>query len=481
MVESGAPDAPVSPAAGGRDQGPLARAATAKTTEHAVVLGGLVLVITVLAHAEGGREPGALAPVALVTLLAVLVTRPWRRLRGPAWLLAALVGPAALAVLALHGGSRSGAVAATTYAVAAGWAVAAASYARTRSRRAGVAGVLCAGGVAQFGWALVPWWGGEDPSRPMVGTYYWHNQYAVALLVPALLALALAVGGHRPWRAAGWIALGPCAAGVVLSTSRSTLALLVVGWLAVSVVALVSSPDHRRTLLRLGIATAIAVGLTFLLPGPPLFASGTSPFSGSAARSGQGETVGANSTYRTEFWREALTAAGTSPVTGVGYGRLAEVAGPRSPAGWAVSPLAHSGPLQALAEGGLLLALPLVGAVASLSVALVRRLRRRGASPADTLLVRAAGVTGLVLVVHSLVDTDWTYPALAAQFGVVAGLALAIRPKRPVATDGPDHRLTVARWATALLVLSLATGAVVSWGQPFHVANVRSPIGGGTP
>lgn len=480
VVESGVPDAPESPATGIRGQGALARFLTARATEHAVVLGGLVVVVSFLAHAEGGRAAGALGPVALATLLAVLVTRPWRRLRGPAWLLAALVGPAALVVLLLHGPASTGGVAATTYAVATGWVVAVAAYARTRSRRAGVASVLCAGGVAQFAWALVPWWGGGDPSSPMVGTYYWHNQYAVALMVPALLGLALALGGHRPWRSVGWIAVGPCAAGVVLSTSRSTLGLLLVGWLAVATASLVSSPDHRRTLVRLGIASGVALGLTLLLPGPPLFDSGASPLAGHAVRSATGETVGADGAYRTEFWRESLTAAGTSPVLGVGYGRIAEVAGSRVPADWAISPLAHSGPLQALAEGGLLLGLPVAAAVLALCVAVARRLRLRAAAPADTLLVRTAGIVTLLLVVHSLVDTDWTYPALAAQLGVVAGLALAVRPPRPEPVEGPDHRLVAARWATALLVLSLATGAAVSWGQSFHISDTRSPIGGGT-
>jgi O-antigen ligase len=446
--------------------------------EHVAVLGALICVLWPVALAEGGREAGSAAMLALACSAAVVATRPWRHLTGRAWVLAPLVALVALAVLPLTGVGRNGAVAALGYGACVALLVAVASYARTPARRATVAAVLCAGGVAQFAWALVPWWGGGDPSVPMVGTYYWHNQLAVALLLPALLGASLAVGGKRPWRSAGWVAAPLAAAGVILSTSRATAACLVVGWLAVLTVAIVASSQRRQALVRGLAVTLLAVGVTVVLPGPPLFATSAAPFSGAAARSAEGETVATNTTYRSEFWREALLVARAHPVVGVGYGRVSIEAVPLVPSSWAFSPLAHSAPLQALGDGGLLLGGPVLVGLGALVLGLLRRVRPRPAGGADHALVAGASVAALALVAHSMVDTDWTYPGLAAQFGAVVGLALAAR--RPADVDRSPSgavRGRVVLVSSALLVLALVTGAVAAWGQPFHVIDRQSVTG----
>ena len=142
------------------------------------------------------------------------------------------------------------------------------------------------------------------------------------------------------------------------------------------VLALLAAGDRRArgaVVSRALVCSVAAVGLTFLLPGPPLFSSSASPFAGTSARAGAGETLDQNGVYRTQFWRESLTAFGTSPLDGAGYGRVAAAVSGRVPSDWAVSPLAHSAPLQALAEGGLLLALPLGALLAAVLVALLRR------------------------------------------------------------------------------------------------------------
>ena len=173
---------PARTATGGRDVRARARdLLRTPATEHAVVVGLLVLLEVPVVQASGGRSAGALGWYAAAAAVAVAVTRPWNRV--PRWwtLLAALLALAPLAVLLATSGGRTGAVAATTYGTCSATGLVVAGYARTAARRAAVAAVLCAGGVAQFAWALVPWWGGGDPSRPMVGTYDWHNQYAAAL------------------------------------------------------------------------------------------------------------------------------------------------------------------------------------------------------------------------------------------------------------------------------------------------------------
>jgi O-antigen ligase len=497
LVEPGLVTGPVRSATGGRDGLARARALLDRpATEHAVVLGLLAVLQVPVVLAGGGRSAGALGWFAALAAVAVVVTRPWRRL--PPWwtLLAAVLAVAPLAVLVSTSGGRPAAVAATAYGACAATVLVFAGYARTPARRACVAAGLCAGGVAQFGWALVPWWGAGDPSRPMVGTYDWHNQYAASLLAPALLGLAVALSGSRPWRAAGWLAAPLAVAGIVLSTSRATLALLAVGWVVVVAVALLGAGGRTgrgRVASRAMVLSVLAVGLTVLLPGPPLFSTAVSPLSGAVARSAAGETLSSNSTYRTEFWREAIMAFRAHPLTGAGYGRIADDTHLSVPASWAISPLAHSGPLQALGDGGLLLGGPLLLGAGALCAGLLRRLRRlrrparAGAGP-DQLVVRAAAVTGLLMVAHSLVDTDWSYPALAAQLAVVAGVALAGGTVTSTATTvsfaGQDGRrrtrpASVALAAAGVLLLALVAGSAASWGQPFHISDPHTTSGGG--
>lgn len=457
------------------------------TAEHVTVLGSLLLLVGPVAHSGGGRDAGAAGWLALALLPALVATRPWLRLTGRAWLLAPLVAIAALAVLPLTGVGRTGAVAALDYVLAAALVVVVAAYARSYARRATVAAVLCAGGVAAFAWALVPWWGGADPSHPMVGTYFWHNQLAAALLLPALLGASLAVAGWRPWRSAGWIGAPLAVAGVVLSTSRATTLCLVAGWALVVLVAILTSPARRQAVVRAVAVTALAVGVTLVLPGPPLFSTYSSPLSGAATRAATGETVTANTTYRTQFWREAVSATQAHPLVGVGYGRLADEVSTLVPTTWARSPLAHSGPLQAFADGGVLLGLPVLIGLGLVVLGLLRRVRPAPRSApgdqdrhggADAALVSAAAVAGLALVAHSLVDTDWTYAALTAQFAVVVGLALAVR-RRPAsdqpATQGRPPLLPLV--GSVLLGLCLVVGAVVAWGQPFHIVSTSASSG----
>ncbi len=469
LVEPSPVAGPARTALGGRAR--LRRWVTAASTEHVVVLGLLTVVVLPLARAGGGRDPGALAWAVVPAIAALVVTRPWRRLDVRVLGLVAAVAMAAAAVLVLTGGGRAGAVTAGTYGFTGVCGLVVMAYARTAARRAAVAGVLCAGGVAQFAWALVPWWGLGDPSRPMVGTYDWHNQYAAALLAPALLGLALAVAGRRPWRSAGWVAAPLAVAGIVLSTSRATLALLVLGL-----------AGRARAGRRAGAGPRDPwLGDR---PGPGLLGRGRGAdrscsrvrrcsrpaprrLQATTARAAAGETLENNSTYRIEFWREALVAFGTDPVVGAGYGRVASTSVGRIPVQWAVSPLAHSGPLQALGEGGLLLAVPLLALLGAAALGLLRRLRRTfDLERPDALVLRAAVVVALLLGAHALVDTDWSYPALAAQAAAVTGIALGV----PLPSRGP--RVRPAAGLVCVLLLAAALGGVgaAAWGQPFHIS-----------
>jgi O-antigen ligase len=460
----------------------LARWVADPRLEHLAVVLALLVVVSPLAHAGGGRDAGSAAWAGLLVVPALLVTRPWARVPVSGLVLVAAVAVAALAVLPATDSGRAGAVAALAYGLALASGVVVVAYARTAARRAAVAAIVCAGGVAQFAWALVPWWGGGDPSQPMVGTFDWHNQLAAALLAPALLGLALALSGRRPWRSAGWVAAPLAVAGVVLSTSRASVVLLVVGWLGIVALAWWRAEPGRgrsRVAARALVASVVAVALTVLLPGPPLFSTSASPFAGASARSAAGETVDTNVTYRTQFWREAVTVFGEHPLAGAGYGRTAAEVSGRVPATWAVSSLAHSGPLQALADGGLLLAVPLVLLLVGVGLGLLRRMRPRGdlsdrsGDAVDLVLVPAAVVASAVLGVHALVDVDWSYPALAVQAAVVAGVAFAVPVRRAAA--GASQR--ASRVAVAALVGALLVGSLAAWGQPFHINAPSSTTG----
>jgi O-antigen ligase len=184
-------------------------------------------------------------------------------------------------------------------------------------------------------------------------------------------------------------------------------------------------------------------------------------------RAQAGETLENNSAHRTQFWREALVAFGSDPVSGAGYGRVAAASHGKVPVQWAVSPLAHSGPLQALGEGGLLLAVPLFALLGAVLVGLVRRLRRPlDPDRPDTLVVRSAIVAALLLGIHALVDTDWSYPALAAQAAVVTALALAV----PLPSRAPRVRPRPGAASVVVLVVALGCAGAAAWGQPFHIS-----------
>jgi hypothetical protein len=94
----------------------------------------------------------------------------------------------------------------------------------------------------------------------------------------------------------------------------------------------------------------------------------------------------------------------------------------------------------------------------------------------DHALVIGASITALALVAHSLVDIDWTYPGLAAQFAVVVGLVLGTKSRAGAeGADGRDSRVLVV--SSAVLVLALAVGAIAAWDQTFHINDQFSVSG----
>jgi O-antigen ligase len=278
--------------------------------------------------------------------------------------------------------------------------------------------------------------------------------------------LALLVRNRAPWRLVGWVVAPLAAAGVVYSTSRGGLGILLCGWLVIGVLACRVKPC-RGAVVRWLAASLLAAGVTLAVAGPPFFPSSASPFAATQARASDGDTADANSAYRVRMWHEAVIVFDHHPVAGVGFGGLQSSAAKLTPASWPRSPLAHDDYLQALAEGGLLLGLPFLTACAAIGVGLLRSFRSRARN--RTLDARTGMIVGaLALMVHAVIDFDWTYPALFTLAAIVSAAAIAPTLRRPqesaspgVGVDrSPSTRLRVRVALVMALAAAIAFGGV---------------------
>lgn len=443
-----------------------------------MLVGFAVAYVTMpFAHATGGREPWALTKAAIVVGVALIAVKPWRELSARVLGLAVAVSLAALAVCLVTPPGWFDGTRAASYALAAATFVAVASYARSVRRSYPIAAIVATAGAVQFCWSFVAWWGGRDQSIPMVGTFYWHNQFGAFLLAPALIALALLVGRRAPWRLVGWVVAPLAVAGVVHSSSRGSMGVLLAGWLVIGVLALRVRPN-RRAFVKWLAASILAASVTVAVSGPPFFSSSASPLSATQARASAGETADANSAYRVQMWRESISVFEHHPVVGVGYGGLESAASKLTPATWARSPLAHNDYLQALAEGGLLLGLPFLVACGAIAFGLLRV--GRGRVHSRVVDVRTGVVVAaMALMVHAAVDFDWTYPALFCLAAIVAALAIGPVLRRPARSVAPIRSDSVdlppqsaAPWVRVALV-GLLVGATVAGGIVEHRGGLR--------
>ena len=374
-----------------------------------------------MTRATGGREPHALSIGLAVLFVAIVANRVWRWVRPFELVASASLVTAALVVCLASPVGWRGANELGNWAFAIGSFVVGRAYLRSSARVRGAVLALALTGLLQFSAGWLAWWGGEDPATPMVGTFYWHNQFAAFLLAPAIISIALAVWPRRPGVIAGWVVAPICSAGILYSTSRATLGLLGLGWIAAAAVAIIC-PGRWRSMARLLALAAIAATTAFVLTGPPFFPHRSLPSAAVAQRS-QAESAGGNAEWRTKVWAQVPEVYAAYPVTGTGFhGFLAGAA--KVTHGDGVSGLAHNAWLQAFAEGGTVLGLPFLLfsllAVAAVVRRIVRAVRRRG-DPQGALV----GVAALALAAHSLVDFDTSYPTLFAMLAIVFAVALA--------------------------------------------------------
>jgi hypothetical protein len=399
--------------------------------EHVLVALAAAVWLLLLTTDSGGFHRASTAVAAAATLPALLVTRPWRRV--PALLLAATGLAAAGAVVVLMttpaGWQQSDSPAAQLFGLLV--LVTTIAYCRTPTRRTAVAVVLLAAIPLQFAPAWRAWQGSADPNHLMVGTFYWHNQLGIWMTATGLFATAIATAGNGRLRTAALV-LAPLAnACVLLSTSRTSLGLLVLGQLAV--LAVVPGNANRRMALLRWAATLVATAalLIFLTStlffdhpwkGVPVLTGSTGAESIAGDRGS--ESLASNGSDRFHWTAAALDSWVESPVNGRGFGSFSHTQVDHvSGAGY--STFVHNAYAEALTSGGLLFGGPILVCAVLVGVAAVRALLaslRRGA-PERGVLAGAAIASG-VLLVHAGLDFDWHYPSLVALLGVFGGLVI---------------------------------------------------------
>jgi O-antigen ligase len=208
-----------------------------------------------------------------------------------------------------------------------------------------------------------------------------------------------------------------------------------------------------RAALRSGLVLATAPLTALALSGPPFFPTRAALGAGTSQR-GAVESLGGNTSARLDHWSQAWSIFADRPLTGAGFHSFAAAARDVGPPEGVVTAFAHNGYLQALADGGLLLFVPVLLCLAGLALAVLRRLRDGGTH--DPVLVGAVTCLGMALL-HSGIDFDWDYPALLALTAVLAAATASVRRARPV----PSRARVVPLVAVTAALLCL--GAITAW------------------
>ena len=421
--------------------------------EFAAVLLAMVVWGRLVTGRTGGRDAGALVWGSLSLLPALLLLRPPLRHLLP--LGALVVGSLVVCLTTPYAFSQAQWVSVAAYSGAAFAVVR--TFASTPERRRAVACMLALVSLDQFAQGFLAWWGGLDIYRPMLGTFYWHNQFGAFMLPGFLLGSALAVYGHRVERVIGFICAPACAAGLLYSASRASMLVAGLGLIGLVLSAAVAA-DRRPRLRDCAVVVVASFASLFFFSSPLLFPHQKNPFGTDPVRAQQALATSAGD--RLDFWHEAIAVTLDRPVTGGGFGSFAELSTTHLPVAAGRTTFAHDGLLQAFASGGVVWGLPVLACVLGLGVAAIRRglgqLRRLGP---DRAVAVGGSITVLALLLHAFVDFDWTYPALVISLATAGGLVLAVpRVARPASASSAR-----ARWAgVAVATAGLALGTQIA-------------------
>lgn len=431
--------------------------------EHASLGLFAVVWIFVVLPATGGLHDRSTALGVLAAVPALLLTRPWQNVGRMTLSLLACVAGGGLLVLTVTppGWAQADSVAAH---LAGGLAfVVVAAYARSAERRLAVVIVLVLALLFQFTQAWLPWWGGADPNKLLVGTFYWHNPLGAYFTGLGLLAGAVAVLGRAPVQRPAFLTAPFAAVGVILSTSRASLALLVLGWLGVGLLAGTATPRLPALLRWLAVPVATGGLLAFLTSGVffpgesfegPAAAATTSNASSPAGERGL-TSLSSSGVYRVEWADAAVQAWLDKPLLGQGFGSFAATSPSRLPEGTPRSLYVHNAYVEALTAGGLVFGGPVTLAALTLLLMSARAGWRalRSSEPDRALTAGAALATGALLA-HAGVDFDWHYPTLLVLVGVTGGIVCAAAPPTRRRATRAGIVLPVLSAVVALAVLA---------------------------
>lgn len=203
-------------------------------------------------------------------------------------------------------------------------------------------------------------------------------------------------------------------AAAFMTLSRSGIGALLV---TVPLISILATAGHASRRIRVAITSV----LVLLLLGGAVWAGSSATLTRLAEGS---ETLG----FRLAIWRDALTMFRDFPVTGTGLNTFGAATLVYQTANRHMHfQEAHNEYLQLLAEGGLLLAIPIVTAMAAFVWAVVRRFR--SSEDPEVYWLRVGAVGGLVAIaLQSLLEFSLQMPGNAALF--VALLAIALHTSR---------------------------------------------------
>jgi O-antigen ligase len=435
------------------------------------VAGAVALLLALLGAALVARNDAGLAgPWLLIALVAAVplyvVGRGWRL---PWWMHAVAAAlPLSLVIVAAAHGYGDGAARATRYGYGALLALAVAGWATTTRRRLAVGVGVMALAADQYITAWFPWWGGQDPTKLMWGSFYWHNQFAIYLVIGIAVAAVLAVVGRRAFALLGFLVTFLAGAGVVASGSRASLTLL--GGVLLVAIVIGFAARHWGGLVR-GLVLPVGVVLAAVFMTSAVFFPGSD--AGDSATAGLEDRGSAENsvTERITFWGDALRLGAGAPFVGIGlqaYGRALQCIRDTS-----LTSHPHNEYLLAWAEGGIVAALPVLAVLVGvvwLVVATLRRpldpdVRRRirwlpsGAELRDDPVRWGALLALVVAAGHAAFDFDWAYPALLAITGIVGGIAAApiFATRERMSTSATLLNLALV----ALLLAAAVTGYLI--------------------
>jgi hypothetical protein len=435
----------------------------------AIALGTFALYVV---PGGGGQDTNRLV-VGLTTMtVAFAAQRAWRVLTARLLAVLVVISGSVAAVLLFAPTGTAGLRDAAGYAYALMTFATVLAFCSSEARRQLVVVAACLVALDQFSRGFLPWWGGEDVSRQMVGTFYAHNQFAAFVLGGGLVAGLTAVFGRRPWRTVGFVCAPFCATGVMVSASRGSILLMSAGWLAAGLVTLLQKNGRWSALGRWAVVSAASFGCVVLLTSGVVFRHGGGGSGVAAVQQHEAvESSETNTRFRIEMNRAAMTITREHPIVGAGFGSFASASAPHLPLGRTRTTYVHNGYVQAAADGGAVLALPfllalLAGAARTLLL-LGRQIRR--VPEGGTRVV--CGAAALVLMAHSAIDLDWSYPALFGLGAVLLAVALS-RDSEPVSAPGRGR-------ATGLLAGVLVVAAILAVVGSHQWETVNALIRGG--